>query len=112
MQNPTTIETVVPKSTYIVPFYKVTEEGLIDAGKVPFKFAKGDKTDPNAFRQDGFITETVIATVRQYLVENNVGELQNPYTDEMIKHCNGILALIELRNAERRARQVQGTYQK
>lgn len=64
MINPKLIETIVGKAVYEVPTYFVDDSGLQDGGKVKIEFCKGNKEDPNALRQEGFFTETLVAVCK------------------------------------------------
>lgn len=113
MKDPQIIETVVEKSTYSVPQYQVTTEGL-QSLDVPYllKFCKGNKADESVPRQEGFFTETLIATCKKYLEENNVGDLASCETSMAITKLDEALLWIGKRAADRARRGVQGTYQK
>lgn len=106
------VGTIVPKAIYGVNRYGVSDKGLEKVGTGRIYFVKGNKADPGAFRQNGFTTETLLAVCRQYLTENNVGELNNEYTTRAIKHINEALYQLEQRAANRVERNVQGTYEK
>jgi hypothetical protein len=112
MIYPQKIETVREKSTYSVPRFQVTGEGILDAEPVELRFCKGNKADPEAFRQAGFFTETLLATCVQYLQENNVGELASRETSIAITNIEQALLWLGKRAADRQERGVQGTYQK
>lgn len=106
------VETLMLKATYRVSEYGVSDDGLMPVGPAVIHFVKGNKADPESFRQSGFTTETLLAVCRQYLTENNVGELENEYTAKAIKHINEALFELAERAASRAVRNVQGTYQK
>lgn len=112
MKNPKSIITIVPKSTYAVPIYGVTEEGPVYTGTMDIKFCKGNKEDESIPRQDGFFTETLIATAKQYLEENNVGDLSSRETAVAITKLDEALMWLNKRAEDRALRGVQGTYQK
>lgn len=112
MNNPQDIITCVPKSTYEVYVYKVTDEGLQDAGTTLIKFCKGNKADPQVTRQAGLFTETLLATCLTYLQENNQGELANRDTSIAITEIENALLRLGKRSSDRAKRGVQGTYQK
>lgn len=109
---PQNIVTVEPKATYLVPTYGVENDGLVEGPQVEIKFCKGNKSDPTAFRQVGFFSETIVAAVVQYLRDNNVGELASRDTSEAITCFETGLLWLGKRAADRKAREVQGTYQK
>jgi hypothetical protein len=110
MKNPKEIETLVEKSTYGIPVYKVSDEGLIHEGNITLGFCKGNKEDTSVRRQTGFLPETLLATCNQYLVENNVGDLQNEDTTKAIKSIENALQHLQDRADKRKAAGVQGTY--
>jgi hypothetical protein len=112
MKNPQNIQVVEPKATYLVPTFGVENTGLIDGPEVEVRFCKGNKEDPTSLRQVGFFTETLIATCVQYLRDNNVGDLASRETSEAITCIETGLLWLGKRAADRKAREVQGTYQK
>jgi len=112
MKNPKLIEVKTPKSTYIVPTYVVTNDGLKDAADVMIDFCKGNKEDESVPRQEGFFTETLIAVAKKYLEENNVGDLATRETSMAITKLDEALMWIQKRADDRAIRGVQGTYQK
>lgn len=113
MRDPQDIVVIQDKSTYDVPLFQVTNEGLkhVEGGFL-LKFCKGNKADDNAFRQEGFFTETLIAAAKKYLEENNVGDLASRETSMAITKLDEALLWIGKRAADRQRRGVQGTYQK
>lgn len=112
MKHPQAIETVLEKSTYNVPMYRVSNEGLEDAGDTFIHFCKGNKADDSVFRQSGFFTETLIAAAKKYLEENNVGDLASRETSTAITKLDEALMWLNKRAEDRKLRGVQGTYQK
>ncbi len=112
MTNPKLIETKVAKSTYLVPTYVVTNEGLADAATAKIEFCKGNKADESVPRQEGFFTETLIAVSKKYLEENNVGDLASRETSMAITKLDEALMWLQKRADDRALRGVQGTYQK
>lgn len=112
MITPQAIETKVEKSTYEVPVFEVTNDGLQQAGTQEVKFCKGNKADESVPRQTGLFTETLLATCVKYLQENNVGELASRETSIAITKIEEGLLWLGKRAADRQARGVQGTYQK
>src|SRR5688500_9902746 len=112
MKNPREIEVVKTKSTYKLPTYKVTNDGLADAADIEIKFCKGNKADDTIDRQDGVLTETVLQLVINNLKDNNVGDLENEHTTNAILHLETAMHKLDQRAADRKARAVQGTYQK
>lgn len=113
MKNPKAILTVVEKSTYSVPTYKVTNEGLVDLEEdTLIYFCKGNKEDESVLRQSGFFTETLIAVAKRYLEENNVGDLASRETSTAITKLDEALMWLNKRAEDRQLRGVQGTYKK
>jgi hypothetical protein len=110
--EPKLIITTREKSTYEVPVFCVTNDGLEEAYKIPIQFCKGDKSNEEVFRQTGFFTETLLTTCKQYLEENNVGELASRETSMAITKLDEALMWLAKRAEDRRLRGVQGTYQK
>lgn len=109
---PQAIKTIQEKATYAVPRFEVTDSGLEQVTDATIHFCKGNKADPTAFRQAGFFTETLIAVCVQYLKENNVGDLASRETSTAITQFEQGLMWLGKRAADRKARGVQGTYQK
>lgn len=112
MNNPRQIETVIEGATYNVPTFKVTNEGLEDGAGTQIVFCKGNKEDESALRQEGFFTETLIQTAKQYLESVNVGPLASRETSMVITKLDEALMWIQKRADDRKLRGVQGTYQK
>lgn len=112
MNNPQSIVVVVEKSTYEVPTFQVTNEGLTDSNPALIHFCKGNKEDESVPRQEGFFTETLIAVAKKYLEENNVGELSSREGSMAITKLDEALMWIEKRAKDRALRGVQGTYKK
>jgi hypothetical protein len=109
---PQLIKTLVEKSRYEVPLFRVTDTGLECCDLTDIRFCKGNKEDPSVPRQTGFFTETLIAVCVQYLKENNVGDLASRETSTAITQFEQGLMWLGKRAADRKARGVQGTYQK
>lgn len=112
MKHPQDIETVLEKSTYTVPTYKIDSDGLSYDGDIRVQFCKGNKADENTYRQNGFLTETLIALAKKYLEENNVGDLSSRETAVAITKLDEALMWLNKRAEDRKIRGVQGTYQK
>lgn len=112
MKNPRLIETVVKGATYKVPTFKVTDNGLEDGAGAEIIFCKGNKEDSSVFRQEGFFTETMIQTAKQYLEDVNIGEMASRETSMAITKLDEALMWINKRAEDRKLRGVQGTYQK
>lgn len=109
---PQNIKTLVEKSRYEVPIFRVTNTGIEQAETTVIRFCKGNKADQSVARQTGFFTETLIAVCVQYLKENNVGDLASRETSTAITQFEQGLLWLGKRAADRKARGVQGTYQK
>src|SRR5678815_4081767 len=112
MMNPKLIETKIAKSTYLVPTYVVTNEGLQNAATVKVEFCKGNKEDESVPRQEGFFTESLICLSKKYLEENNVGDLASRETSMAITKLDEALMWLQKRADDRQLRGVQGTYKK
>jgi hypothetical protein len=112
MINPKLITTLVPKSTYELPIYEVTNEGLVDAGFEKIEFCKGNKEDESIPRQKGKFTESIISVAKRYLEENNVGDLSSRETSMAITKLDEALMWLGKRAEDRALRGVQGTYRK
>jgi len=112
MKNPKQIEMVIAGATYIVPTYKVTNEGIVDGQGLTMFFCKGNKEDESVLRQEGVFTETLIQTAKQYLESVNVGEMASRDTSMVITKLDEALMWINKRSEDRKLRGVQATYQK
>lgn len=109
---PRMITTVVEKSTYSIPTFEVTDEGLRYAGELEVRFCKGSKADPSVPRQIGVLTETLIELARLNIEQNAVGDLKSRESS-MTMTCLDEANLWQGKRAtDRKARGVQGTYQK
>lgn len=111
MTDPKDIITTKEGASYYVPVYKISEEGLVDEGRINLQFCKGNKADPKAHRQPGFLTETLLTACKQYLVDVNKGDLKNDDSELAILHIQLALDAIDRRAAKRKAAGVQGTYE-
>lgn len=110
--TPQKIDIVLLGAAYRVPVYSVTDEGLIHSSDQEIKFCKGNKEDASVPRQEGFFTETLIAAAKKYLEDANVPPLATRETAMAITKLDEALLWIGKRAADRKARGVQGTYQK
>jgi hypothetical protein len=110
MIDPKKIETILKGATYSVPLYKVENTGLVSAKTVEVHFCKGNKEDESVFRQEGFFTETLLCLSKEYLLDNNTGQLESQDTHDAIAHIQKALNCLEERANKRRAAGVQGTY--
>ena len=112
MKNPKEVETMVEGSRYFVPTYRVTNEGLEDGDPSVIQFCKGNKEDESVERKNGFFTETLIQTAKQYLEDVNKGEMATRETSMAITKLDEALMWIAKRAEDRKLRNVQGTYKK
>lgn len=113
MKNPKALETVNEGAEYLIPTYCVTNEGLQDGKTVLIlKFCKGDKSNPEALRQEGVFTESLLQVCKQYLESVNKGELGSRDTSMAITKIDEALLWIGKRAEDRKLREVQGTYKK
>lgn len=112
MKNPKLIEPIIEGATYLVPTYKVTNEGIEDGAGIKIIFCKGNKEDEAALRQEGVFTETLVQTAKQYLESVNVGPMATRETSMVITKLDEALMWINKRAEDRKLRGVQGTYQK
>ena len=114
MMNPKHIisNTDMVSVSYNVPTYKITEEGLVDAGNINIDFCKGSKDNPDIPRQEGLLTETLLEVCRQYLTGVNVGEMSSRETSMAITKIDEALLWIDKRRQDRELRNVLSTYKK
>lgn len=112
MNDPRVLNVVKPGAIYEIPTFKVTDNGLEDGAGFTLNFCKGDKSNPEVFRQEGFFTETLIQVCKEYLESVNVGELANRDASMAITKLDEALMWIGKRAEDRKRRGVQGTYQK
>jgi hypothetical protein len=112
MKNPREIIEVIDGASYLVPTFKVTNNGIENGAQLQILFCKGNKDDDTVFRQEGVFTETLIQTAKAYLERVNVGELASRDTSMVITKLDEALMWINKRAEDRKLRGVQGTYQK
>jgi len=112
MKNPREINVILDGASYSIPTFKVTEEGIEDAGFYEILFCKGDKSNPVVFRQEGVFTETLIEVAKRYLESVNKGELATREASMVITKLDEALMWIQKRADDRKLRGVQSTYQK
>lgn len=110
MTDPKIIEPIIHGATYLIPTYKVMDDGLKDGPKFELKFCKGDKDDPLKMRQPGFFTETLIQACKEYIEANNVGPVACRENSMVITKLDEALLWIGKRAEDRKMRDVQGTY--
>jgi hypothetical protein len=112
MKEPKIIEQVREASTYKLPTYEVTNEGIKDGAGIELKFCKGNKQDESAFRQEGVFSESLVMAVKTYLETVNVGQMATRETSMVITKLDEALMWMDKRTNDRKLREVQGTYQK
>ncbi len=112
MKNPKQIGIIKEGAAYLVPTFQVTDNGMEDAESKIMHFCKGDKSNPDVFRQEGFFTESLIAVAKINLESVNVGALATRETSMAITKLDEALMWINKRAEDRKLREVQGTYQK
>lgn len=114
MKNPKLISTNGPENhwSYLVPTYRVTDEGIEDFEEIVIDLCRGNKADSSAPRQAGLFTETLLQVCVQYLTSVNKGDLANRDTSIAITHIEDALLRLGKRAEDRKLREVQGTYQK
>ena len=112
MINPRQIEEVVSGAKYIVPTYKVTDDGIEDGIGQYIEFCKGNKDNSDVFRQEGLFTETLLQVAKQYLESVNVGELANRDTSMAITKLDEAIMWLNKRSEDRKLRGVISTYKK
>lgn len=112
MNNPKVIDVVKEGATYLIPTYKITNEGVENGTGANIIFCKGNKTDESIFRQEGVFTETLISVAKTYLESVNKGELATRETAMAITKLDEALMWIDKRTQDRILRGVQNTYNK
>lgn len=114
MKNPKLITTNGPENywSYIVPTYRVTNDGIEDFEETVIDLCRGNKLDPEAPRQAGMFTETLLQVCVQYLTSVNKGDLASRDTSIAITHIEDALLRLGKRAEDRKLREVQGSYQK
>jgi len=112
MNNPRIIQTIIEGATYKVPTYRIANEGIEDGAGIEIVFCKGNKEDPEALRQEGVFTETLVQVAKQYLEAVNVGTMATHETSMVITKLDEALMWIAKRSEDRKLRGVQATYQK
>lgn len=110
MHDPKDISTSKKGASYMVPFYFVqTGIGLVHAGFKEIKFVKGVKDNESMFRQDGFMTETLLTVSNEYLKDVQVGDLVDEDTQDAMNHITLALQALSRRAEKRRLAGVQAT---
>lgn len=105
------IETIKKGAAYRVPFHKVTDNGLELVRAVPFHFVKGDKSNPNIFRQEGFTSEALLLTLIQHLEDVSEGDMRDGETQDALDYLRSALYELRKRAERRKAAGVLGTNQ-
>lgn len=95
-----------------LPSYKVTSEGLQDSGSMLVQFCKGDKSNPEVFRQEGVLTVSLLQAIIEYSQNVNTGDLACRETSIAITKMEEALMWLQKRSQDRLKRNVQGSYQK
>lgn len=112
MKNPKILNVLIKGASYELPTYVVGEDGLQDAQGIVINFVKGDKSNPETYRQDGVITESIIQLAKEFMETVNVGDLACRENAMVITKLDEALMWINKRAEDRKLRGVQGTYQK
>lgn len=112
MINPRIIEIIKESSTYKLPTFIITNDGILDGQGLEIKLCKGNKEDENIFRQEGLFTESILQLCVEYLQSVNVGELANRDTSLTITHIEDAILRLGKRSQDRQLRNVLGTYKK
>jgi len=99
------------KGRFILPTFRVTENGLNVAGELLIQFVKGNKADENAYRQDGVTSETLLEMMVQYQA-HLCSLIPSAQGSEALQHLQAALACVQRRTADRTERVVVGTYEK
>lgn len=97
---------------YTIGKWRVDEQGLWQIGDLDIDFVKGTQKDATQYRQDGVISEELIALCILNLGFLNQGNFKNEHTDAAIKHLHEALKAIQMRVIDRKRRDVFGTSKK
>ena len=111
MKNPRDIEKV-NNWNFIVPTYKITNNGVEDATPHVINLCRGDENNENSPRQTGLFTETLLQVAVEYLQSVNTGELANRDTSIAITHIEDAILRLNKRAEDRKISGVQATYNK
>lgn len=113
MIGPKEIETVEPGYDYLIPMYVVTNEGIVnDKVLHNITFCRGDISNPEIPRQNGVFVESLLHVCIERLTHVNVGPLATRETALAITKLQEATMWLEKRSNDRKARLVEGTYQK
>lgn len=112
MSYPREIEVLRPGTSYRVPTYVITNEGIKEEFEFTINFCKGNKDDTEAFRQEGILTESLLEVVVHYLETVNTGDLRCRESSIAITKIEEALLWLRKRSQDRQRRNVQNTYQK
>jgi hypothetical protein len=110
MREPKILDEAIPGALYWLPSYQVTDEGIIDGEGFKIPFCKGDKSNPETFRQEGVFTESLLQVAKEYLQTVNVGSMATRETSMAITKIDEALLWIGKRAEDRKLRGVQQTY--
>lgn len=112
MKNPRQITSINNSTSYELPTYEVTNDGIVDSNPTTIHFCKGSTNDPSIYRQSGVFTETLLQVVLENLVAVNIGDLASRDTAIAITKVEEALMWLAKRKADRELRNVLGTYNK
>lgn len=112
MRNPRNVTELEAGYNYLIPSYKVTNEGIQEHGDAQIWFCRGDKIDESKPRQEGFFVESLLEVCKQRLLAVNKGDLANLDTAVAITKIEEAIMWLEKRQSDRKVRGVEGTYQK
>lgn len=99
---------------YSLTTFTVGESGLEESGVLTIDLVRGSKVeDENILpKQDGVLTEQLLWIAQNYLTEVNVGEMRTRESSVAITKIQEALMWLNKRAEDRKARQVQNTYNK
>ncbi len=109
MKDPKSFGVVRQGATLLIPTYKVEDGGIVDGQGLELRFCKGDKSDPNVFRQEGVFTETLIQAAWVQLQQVNVGYMRSINNDVAISLLAEALKFLDKRKEDRESRGVHTT---
>lgn len=113
MNNPRNITELEAGYRYAIPMYYIDNSGVQDAEVLSnINFARGNKDDVTAPRQDGVFIESLIEVCIQRLQSVNVGDLATRDTSLAITHLEDALLRLGKRSQDRQIRGVEATYKK
>lgn len=106
--SPTGIR-LVDEAAYEVPIYFVDNNGLTCSNTIVIRFCKGARDLPEAQRQEGFLTETLLQCCLEYLKSVNNPPLSSRYTSMAITNIETAMWALDARQKERISRGVNAT---